>query len=75
VDLFIIRFLRTDRYYDNVVRRVDWMHLEPGGNSGRASGHGEWNTYTAVAIDGVIKLERGAGSGSDLPEQRAPDLP
>jgi len=46
-----------------------------GGNSGRASGHGEWNTYTAVAIDGVIKLEHGAGSGSDLPEQRVPDLP
>jgi hypothetical protein len=119
--------LRTDRHYENFVMHVDWMHLEPGGNSGlyvwtnaelnsrglpkgveiqildldwvrlntregqpppsiayvhgefipvngttfmpdnprgvrsmalenRARGHGEWNTYTVVAIDGVIKL-------------------
>jgi len=119
--------LRTDRHYENFVMQVDWMHLEPGGNSGlyvwtnaelnsrglpkgveiqildldwvrlntregqppppiayvhgefipvngttftpdnprgvrsmalenRAKGHGEWNTYTVVAIDGVIKL-------------------
>ena len=119
--------LRTDRHYENFVMQVEWMHLEPGGNSGlyvwtngalnsrgttkgveiqildlewvrlntregqpappiayvhgefipvggltftpdnprgvrsmalenRARGRGEWNTYTVVAVDGVIKL-------------------
>ena len=119
--------LRTDRHYENFVLQIDWMHMEPGGNSGlyvwtnaelsprglpkgieiqildldwvrlntregsppppiayvhgefiavngmkfvpdnprgersmalenRAKGRGEWNSYTVVAIDGVIKL-------------------
>lgn len=119
--------LRTDRHYENFVMQVDWMHLEPGGNSGlyvwanpevnprgttkgveiqildlewvrlntregqpappiayvhgefipvggatftpdnprgtrsmslenRAKARNEWNTYTVVAVDGVIKL-------------------
>ena len=117
--------LRTDRHYENFVLQIDWMHIEPGGNSGlyvwttgaesrgpkgieiqildldwvrlntaqgeppppiayvhgefiarqrqevrarqsarRAQhvareprkGRGEWNTYTVVAVDGVIKL-------------------
>jgi hypothetical protein len=119
--------LRTDRHYENFVLQIDWMHVEPGGNSGlyvwtnaelsprglpkgieiqildldwvrlntregsppppiayvhgefiavngmkfvpdnprgersmalenRAKGRGEWNSYTVVAIDGVIKL-------------------
>ena len=26
--------LRTDRHYENFVVQFDWMHLEPGGNSG-----------------------------------------
>jgi hypothetical protein len=119
--------LRSDRQYENFVAQLDWMHMEPGGNSGfyiwtdsppddgklpkaieiqileldwvklntkegsppppiayvhgelipvngfkfvadtprgnrsmsienRAKGRGEWNTYTVVAIDGVVKL-------------------
>ena len=121
--------MRTDRSYENFVLQVDWMHMEPGGNSGlyvwssaaprpsgieiqildlewmnlqtpdavrlretspppaiafvhgeligvggvkfvpdnprgtrsmsienRARGRGQWNTYTVVAIDGVLKL-------------------
>jgi hypothetical protein len=121
--------MRTDRAYENFVLQVDWMHMEPGGNSGlyvwcsapprpsgieiqildlewmnlqtadavrirestpppaiafvhgeligvggvkfvpdnprgarsmsienRARGRGQWNTYTVVAIDGVLKL-------------------
>ena len=26
--------LRTDRHYENFVLQIDWMHMEPGGNSG-----------------------------------------
>ena len=26
--------MRTDRQYENFVLQVDWMHIEPGGNSG-----------------------------------------
>ena len=26
--------MRTDRSYENFVLQVDWMHMEPGGNSG-----------------------------------------
>jgi hypothetical protein len=118
--------MRSDRQYENFVLIVEWMHLEPGGNSGvfawsnaqpnpnrlpdgveiqmleldfvnqgkpgspprplayvhgelfgvggvkivpdnprgersmsaenRAKGRGEWNSYTVVAVDGVIKL-------------------
>ena len=29
-----IGILRTDRMYENFVLSVDWMHMDPGGNSG-----------------------------------------
>jgi hypothetical protein len=119
--------MRSDRQYENFVVQLEWMHIEPGGNSGfyiwtdsppaggglpkgievqileldwvklntregsppppiayvhgelipvngmkfvpdtprgvrsmsienRAKGRGEWNSYTVVAIDGVVKL-------------------
>jgi hypothetical protein len=119
--------MRSDRQYENFVLHIEWMHMEPGGNSGvfawsnaqpgpnrlpngveiqmleldfvnrgaregkpplpvayvhgelfgvggvkivpdtprgersmsienRARGRGEWNAYTVVAVDGVIKL-------------------
>ena len=122
-----IGVMRTDREYENFVLHIEWMHIEPGGNSGvfawssaqpnpssrlpdgvevqmleldwvnlnkrdgrtpplayvhgalfgvngvktapdnprgersmsienRCKGRGEWNTYTVVAVDGVIKL-------------------
>ena len=30
--------LRTDRHYENFVLQMDWMHMEPGGNSGSTCG-------------------------------------
>jgi hypothetical protein len=119
--------IRSDRQYENFIAQLEWMHIEPGGNSGfyiwtdsppgggrlpkgveiqileldwvklntregsppppiayvhgelipvngmkfvpdtprgvrsmsienRAKGRGEWNSYTVVAIDGVVKL-------------------
>jgi hypothetical protein len=122
-----IGVMRSDRQYENFILHIEWMHMEPGGNSGvfawsnaqpgpnrlpngveiqmleldyinrgardgkpplpaayvhgelfgvggvkivpdtprgersmsvehRARGRGEWNTYTVVAVDGVIKL-------------------
>lgn len=119
--------LRSDRQYENFIVQLDWMHAEPGGNSGfyiwvdsppdtgrlpkgleiqileldwvtrntregtppppiayvhgelipvtgfqfvadtprgnrsmsienRAKGRGQWNSYTVVAVDGVVKL-------------------
>ena len=119
--------MRSDRQYENFIVQLEWMHIEPGGNSGfyiwtdsppaggrlpkgieiqileldwvklntregsppppiayvhgelipvngmkfvpdtprgvrsmsienRAKGRGEWNNYTVVAIDGVVKL-------------------
>jgi hypothetical protein len=119
--------MRSDRQYENFIVELEWMHIEPGGNSGfymwtdsppaggrlpkgievqileldwvklnaregsppppiayvngelipvngmkfvpdtprgvramaienRAKGRGEWNNYTIVAIDGVVKL-------------------
>lgn len=122
-----IGVMRSDRQYENFVLQVEWMHMEPGGNSGvfvwsdadpnprnrlpngvevqmleldwvnrhirdgvqpplayvhgelfgvggvqtapdnprgtrsksienRCKPRGEWNTYTVVAVDGVIKL-------------------
>ena len=26
--------MKTDRHYENFVLQIDWMHVEPGGNSG-----------------------------------------
>lgn len=122
-----IGVMRTDRQYENFVLHIEWMHLEPGGNSGvfiwsdanpnpksrlpngvevqmleldwvklntrdgveppvayvhgelfgvggvkttpdnprgvrsksienRCLPRGQWNTYTVVAVDGVVKL-------------------
>jgi hypothetical protein len=122
-----IGVMRSDRQYENFILHIEWMHIEPGGNSGvfvwsdakpgeknrlpngvevqmleldwvklnkregfdpplayvhgelfgvggvktvadnprrdrsmsienRAKPRGEWNTYTVVAVDGVIKL-------------------
>lgn len=122
-----IGVMRTDRQYENFILQIDWMHIEPGGNSGtfiwsdanpnpksrlpngvevqmleldwvrlhtkdgvappvsyvdgelfgvggvttvpdnprgprskslerRCNPRGQWNTYTVVAVDGVIKL-------------------
>jgi hypothetical protein len=122
-----IGVMRSEKEYENFILEIDWMHLEPGGNSGvfvwcdaqpdartrlpagvevqmleldwvnlnkrdgetppvayvhgelfgvggvetvpdnprgrrsksienRCKGRGEWNSYTVVAVDGVIKL-------------------
>ncbi|MBM3726366.1 MAG: DUF1080 domain-containing protein [Acidobacteria bacterium] len=122
-----IGVMRSDRQYENFILHIEWMHTEPGGNSGvfawsnarpgeknrlpdgvevqmldpdwpklhvrdgvtppiayahgelfgvggvkviadtprgersisvenRVLGHGQWNTYDVVAVDGVIKL-------------------